>query len=221
MVVILRLLVARHVLARPQEQLLAKTFTHFMPFVWMSAAVLAIIGLLGAGMFFTVLFDANVLFVLAILLALPLVFLGIVFGRDPLQQIVVTDRAIYWLHWGFVPYGLGITKRVVIPLETVTSVQVRRSLVGQYLNYGTLLLRLTVPPEDTRIKYVPRPYQLGFVIHHALRQAPSLPPVTEEDLQALGDELEMAYARQFIDKGELEAARQELLERQTTVSPGD
>lgn len=211
MVLILRNLGARCILARPQERVLTGTNTHFISLIWVGAAVLAVPAIVVSGILVTVLLDANLVYVTAVLLALATLTFAIKEATYPFQEIVLTDRSLYKIRWGRVGAGWGVSDLTEIPLESVTSIEVRQFLFGPYLDFGDIVLHLAAPPDEMQLKYVPRPYRFGMLMERARSRMHLLPPITEEDVQTTKLELQGLYERQVIDQEEFESATRELV----------
>lgn len=207
MVVILRNLRARAVLARPQEQLLAKTYTHLVSFLYIGLGIAAIPAILLVGISLTWFFYADWIFVIAVLLTLPFLWFVIRFGTYPFQEILVTDRSIYRVRWGRVGLRWGVTKFVEIPLEAIVAIQVKQTELGQALGYGNIALQFNIAPGRATLRFVPNPYRFNAVIERAVTQRHLVPPISDEGRQQFEAELQNSFDQKFIDEAEFESAK--------------
>lgn len=215
MVVILKSLGAKSVLARPQERLLAKSNPHYIIILWLGICLLAIPAILLATVLIAGIFNADFVYVAGVLITLPLLWFVINYATFPLRETLVTDRSIYRIRWGRVGFGWGITQFTEIPLESVVSFLLKQNILTRAFGYGEISLRLNVAPGNLALKYVPYPQIFAGVIQRALLVQPQLPIITDADVQNADAELQALYDRQLISQTELDVSRRDLMEKQS------
>lgn len=205
MVLVLKYLGGRFVLAGANEHLQTRTYTHFVSFIWVWGATLAFIALIGVGAFLGGSIHP-LIFVVSVLISLPFALFAVIYGLYPFHEIVLTDRNVYRLAWR----RHGVVKFTAIPLESITSVVIRQSKLARLLKYGDLLLQLAVCPSTIRLKWIPNVNLLKQNLQIAIVNRQRLLPITRENVQSVVNELRGVYDQSLISEKEFELVEREL-----------
>lgn len=211
MVLVLSRFGNKYVLCGANEHFVAKTNTHPIIIAWILGALLGFGACVWAGIVAAQVTRTFAWIIVGFLFSLPFGAIFTIFLLFHDNDVILTDRNLFWVRWG----RAGIWRLREIPLENVTSIQIKQSPLGSLLKYGDIFIQLTVSPQEQRLRWIPAPVQFMTTIEKAILMQQELPQTTSKDVQEVLTNLQAAYERHMINEKQFQYFKGNILNQTT------